>query len=65
MALLKFLLLFMQPLQGTSIHLQMDDMKASMQYSPPEEINNIWELEHNIQNDHRNENHTFSVTSWQ
>ena len=51
MALLKFLLLFMQPLQSTSIHLQMDDMKASMQYSHPEEINNIWELEDNFQND--------------
>ena len=49
MALLKFLLLFMQLLQSTSI-LQMDDMKASMQYSHPEEINNIWELEDNPPN---------------
>ena len=47
MALLKFLLLFMQPLQRISSHLQMDDMMESIQYSHREEINNIWELEDN------------------
>ena len=51
MALLNFLLLFMQPQQSTSIPLQTEDMKAAMQYSRPEEINNIWEFEDNFQND--------------
>ena len=50
MALLNFLLLFMQPLLSTSIPLQTEDMKATMQHSCLEEINNIWEFEDSFKN---------------